>query len=270
MRRLRLVEIRRGVGRRLRYARLWRLRRPHHPLHVSAIDLIDPLDVVVLVAIDHRRAELIDEPVDRHAARHGPVGRPARRGGVGDLLSAQRVLRGQLIAAGEGELRLLEPAVVHQAIGAVLKEDCEFIGGRQRLEIPALLEFGVADRVGPLAIVGIRMIVEAGVGALDVESLGAIVPSGEDVRLGQDQTHRVAEPTPDGDVHDRHRGAGAPVGVVDHAVEEGVPGIGKVAVSFAAVMVVDAEIFLEHRDQQQDAELGLGIPELGGGLAKVP
>lgn len=141
---------------------------------------------------------------------------------------------------------------------------------RQRLEVPAVFDLLIGERVGPVLVVGVVAFVEA-VGGFAVEGFAPCrvvvvlaVPPREEVRVGGDEPKRVAEPSADGDIEDGHGSAGAArrvggglAGRRDHAVDEGGGRFGEAEVADGVGVVVHAEVLLQDLREHLCAEVGL-------------
>ena len=154
------------------------------------------------------------------------------------------------MGGGIGVESFFRVAVVQEAVTAIGQEGGQLLGWRQGDQVAALLDLGVRDLLGPLLVVLVRVAVGAAVaGGLDIEPLVSIVPADEDVASGQHHFERIAQTSPHGHIQGGHRGAGAAVGVVDHAVNQEILGVAKIDVADALHVIVDAAVLVEYLGQ---------------------
>jgi hypothetical protein len=114
---------------------------------------------------------------------------------------------------------------------------------------------------------------EPSTGALDIETLtpGGVwmigsVPADENVGVGCDEFQRIAQPSADCNIHNRHGGARSAGRLVDklspggdHAVQERDTRIVEVEIAHRRHVVFNAKVLLKHLEQERGAQIGLAI-----------
>jgi len=169
---------------------------------------------------------------------------------------------------GEGGL-----AVVQGAMAAVGEELGEFFGRREgdEVSVGADLLVGNLERSALIVPVGVR---SKTAGNVDVESLPPLalgivltVPTDKDVAFGCHQLERVAQPSPHGHVHHRHRQEGSSrrffcrldslIRSGDHAMNKRGTGILEGKTALGSRIVLDAETGLEHMEKHLGPAVGL-------------